>query len=289
MTISHQIKTGAKLAVFARNHLSYIEQSALLAASNPEQLVTFRSAKRWASAHQALQQQGAMRVFFSPNDSEGQVQYEAVLHTIHLEPKLGEEQTKKLLAFCLEETKDEGLWGKYNEKVKTLYVVSKCRRFDTPFSMTRLSKASDEKPISENYGYSYTVVFDHIGPPPSDEIISPEEIVDPRKYFEGGTITRSVNAYERSIAARNKCLVHYGYDCTVCGFNFEHTFGSIGDGFIHVHHLRSLTNIDGEYEVNPIEDLRPVCPNCHAMLHKRDPTYSIAELQALRESHGKML
>lgn len=232
MTIDRQIKEGAKLAVFARNHLSYIEQSAAIAKSNPERLITFRSAKPWASANKALQQQGSMRVFFSPNGADGEVQYEAVLHTIHLHPELGEEQTDKLLAFCLDETKDEGLWGKYNEDVKTLYVISNCRRFDTLFSMTRLTKASDEEPISENYGYSYTVVFDHIGPPPSDEITSPEEVDDPRKYFEGATITRSVNAYERSTAARNKCLAHHGYDCAVCGFNFENTFGDIGEGFV---------------------------------------------------------
>tara|TARA_B100000809_G_scaffold160137_1_gene157512 strand:+ start:297 stop:1193 length:897 start_codon:yes stop_codon:yes gene_type:complete len=274
MTIARHIKEGAKLAVFARNHQSYIEESAKLAKSNPERLITFRSAKPWASAHKALQQHRSMRVFFSPNGADGEVQYEAVLHTIHLEPELGEEQTDKLLAFCLDETKDEGLWGKYNEEVKTLYVVSNCRRFDGPFSMTRLTKASDEEPISENYGYSYTVVFDHLGPSPTDEVISPEEIVDTRKYFEGATKTRSVNAYERSTAARNKCLAHHGFDCAVCEFNFEDRFGSIGEGFIHVHHLNSLSEIDGEYEVDPIEDLRPVCPNCHAMLHKRDPVGS---------------
>lgn len=48
-----------------------------------------------------------------------------------------------------------------------------------------------------------------------------------------------------------------------------------------VHHLQEISSIGEEYEVNPIEDLRPVCPNCHAMLHKRDPAYSIADLKVV--------
>jgi 5-methylcytosine-specific restriction protein A len=28
-----------------------------------------------------------------------------------------------------------------------------------------------------------------------------------------------------------------------------------------------LSEVSGEYIVDPVEDLRPVCPNCHAVLH----------------------
>ena len=34
-----------------------------------------------------------------------------------------------------------------------------------------------------------------------------------------------------------------------------------------VHHLTPLSEIEEEYEVDPINDLRPVCPNCHAIIH----------------------
>lgn len=47
---------------------------------------------------------------------------------------------------------------------------------------------------------------------------------------------------------------------------FTDMYGDIGKDFIHVHHLL----IGEEYVVDHIKDLRPVCPNCHAMLDKRN-------------------
>jgi predicted HNH restriction endonuclease len=40
-----------------------------------------------------------------------------------------------------------------------------------------------------------------------------------------------------------------------------------------------LSEIGGEYIVDPVADLRPVCPNCHAVLHRRIPAYSIEEVR----------
>ncbi|MFG3611289.1 hypothetical protein [Rummeliibacillus stabekisii] len=50
---------------------------------------------------------------------------------------------------------------------------------------------------------------------------------------------------------------------------------------MYVHHLKELHTIGESYEVEPIADLRPVCPNCHAILHKRKPAYSIEEIKIL--------
>ena len=44
------------------------------------------------------------------------------------------------------------------------------------------------------------------------------------------------------------------------------TNGREAEGYIHVHHLRGLSDVGGEYVVDPVNDLRPVCPNCHAVL-----------------------
>jgi len=65
----------------------------------------------------------------------------------------------------------------------------------------------------------------------------------------------------------------------VCNFDFEKNYGEVGKNFIHVHHLKPLHEITEKYELNPINDLRPVCPNCHAMLHRRKGCFSIAELK----------
>jgi hypothetical protein len=106
-----------------------------------------------------------------------------------------------------------------------------------------------------------------------------EEVTDEETLIEGAKKQITVNAYERNPLARQRCLNHYGYSCTICKFNFSNVYGDIGNDFIHVHHLKELNQIGEEYEVDPINDLRPVCPNCHAMLHKRKPAYTIEELK----------
>lgn len=112
----------------------------------------------------------------------------------------------------------------------------------------------------------------------SDNIIYPDEINE-ENLFEGLKKQISINAYERNSKARKKCIEYYGTKCVICNFDFEEVYGDIGHGFIHVHHLKPLSEINKEYNINPIEDLRPVCPNCHAMLHKKKPAYSINELR----------
>lgn len=103
----------------------------------------------------------------------------------------------------------------------------------------------------------------------------PEEVSSALK--EGSKKTIVVNSYERNPKARAECINKYGISCTVCGFNFEDTYGKRGKGFIHVHHLVPVSDIGDEYEINPTTDLRPVCPNCHAMLHRKG-NISIEEL-----------
>ena len=98
-------------------------------------------------------------------------------------------------------------------------------------------------------------------------------------YIEGSATQVTQTRYERNIYARKECLKHYGYSCSVCDFNFEKFYGSLGYKFIHVHHLTQVATIKQEYKVNPIQDLRPVCPNCHLMLHKQNPPLTIDELK----------
>jgi len=109
----------------------------------------------------------------------------------------------------------------------------------------------------------------------------PEEAEVGETFIEGAKKRIVVNAYERDSRAREACIRHYGLSCAVCGFNFEEAFGRIGKGYIHVHHIKPLSEIGGEYELDPIEDLRPICPNCHAMIHQRKPAYSIEELREI--------
>lgn len=103
----------------------------------------------------------------------------------------------------------------------------------------------------------------------------PDEVVVTKKYVEGSVRRVIVNAYERDRAARQTCIDHFGAVCVVCGFSFGKAYGVDVADFIHVHHLRLLSEIAEEYEVDPIADLRPVCPNCHAMIHHGGENRSI--------------
>lgn len=100
-------------------------------------------------------------------------------------------------------------------------------------------------------------------------------------FIEGASRDVIQTFRERNPYARKVCLEEYGYTCQVCCFDFVKQYGLIGKEFIHVHHLNMVSSKKGEYELNPVEDLRPVCPNCHAMIHKRNPPYSIEEMKEL--------
>ena len=95
------------------------------------------------------------------------------------------------------------------------------------------------------------------------------------EYVEGAVKIITINAYERNPTARAMCLRKHGTSCKVCGMNFKDRYGDFANGFIHVHHIIPISKVGEEYIINPEEDLIPVCPNCHAMLHRKlkDGTY----------------
>lgn len=108
-----------------------------------------------------------------------------------------------------------------------------------------------------------------------------EEIAEPSLYVEGATKQISVNAYERSREAVEECKRHHGTVCVICDFDFGAVYGAEFAGFIHVHHLRPLSEVGSEYKIDPIKDLRPVCPNCHAVIHHGSDLRSIEEMRLI--------
>ncbi len=115
------------------------------------------------------------------------------------------------------------------------------------------------------------------------EIAIPEEI-DFDGYenlYEGAKKQIYVNRYERNRDARDQCVKYYGAQCIICRFDFEKTYGEVGRESIHVHHLKPLSDTGETYRVDPIHDLRPVCPNCHVIIHRKNPPYSIDEVIAM--------
>jgi 5-methylcytosine-specific restriction protein A len=111
---------------------------------------------------------------------------------------------------------------------------------------------------------------------------------DPASSLEGRLIETWSTRRERNPKNRALCLAIHEPRCAVCAMNFLEEYGEIGRDFIHVHHERPLgsADIDGALQ-DPGKDLKPVCPNCYAMLHRglnaaKGEVRSIAELREIR-------
>ena len=108
----------------------------------------------------------------------------------------------------------------------------------------------------------------------------------PSYYLEGDVIESHGTRYERNPKAKYDCIRRYGCKCYICGFDFEKVYGNEGKGFIEVHHLKPLANYGKEHKTVPVEDLRPLCSNCHSMIHRRRPIpYEIEDVRQMISEH----
>jgi 5-methylcytosine-specific restriction protein A len=112
---------------------------------------------------------------------------------------------------------------------------------------------------------------------------------EPRPLYEGTPRAVTLNVYERNPEARRRCIAHYGVACVVCDFDFGRAYGRDAEGLIHVHHIRPVSELGERYEVNAVEDLRPVCPNCHAVIHRRREPFTIEEVRMMLRANDTAL
>lgn len=136
----------------------------------------------------------------------------------------------------------------------------------------------DYRPAPPDWG-NRIIRYWSLGQASEGDTIFPDEATN--EYEEGEKTTVEVNKHERNQEARQKCIEAHGLDCKGCGINFEQAYGSRGAGFIHVHHLMPISQRSAPYKVNPVNDLIPVYPNCHAMIHRRTPYLSLVELKQI--------
>jgi hypothetical protein len=113
------------------------------------------------------------------------------------------------------------------------------------------------------------------------EVCIPEEIPNDEQFKEGAVVQVLVNRYERDPTAREKCIKHYGTKCVVCSMSLADRYGPTVSGLIHVHHLTPLASIGKPSTIDPIRDLRPVCPNCHAVIHSTRPPLTIEQVRKM--------
>jgi len=113
----------------------------------------------------------------------------------------------------------------------------------------------------------------------TSEQINPAEMV--AGLPEGARVAVVVNRYERDRRNRAAALAIHGHVCKACDVDMGYRYGSVAAGLIEVHHITPVSRLGPNYVVDPRTDLIPLCPNCHAVAHRRDPPYSVEELRAL--------
>lgn len=164
--------------------------------------------------------------------------------------------------FSLEQKIADNLWQSHYRAINRLFTLQRTKGF------IEINKKRGKLRLSE-FDYRDTSTLDYLSFP--DEI---EETV----YVEGAVRKVIVNAYERDPNARRKCIEHYGNRCYICDFSFKDQFGDQATSGIHVHHENPIAMIKKEYIIDPINEMKPVCPNCHAFIHSKKPPFTVHEV-----------
>jgi 5-methylcytosine-specific restriction enzyme A len=121
----------------------------------------------------------------------------------------------------------------------------------------------------------------------SHELSEPEQSIAV-SGLEGGRCNVIVTLAERNPLNRKACLEYWGHRCRVCDFDFGEVFGDIAEGFIHVHHHNPLAST-GEIVSDPINDMSPLCPNCHAVAYLKNPPYKLEDLKQMRKAQRNLV
>ncbi|MDC3272859.1 HNH endonuclease [Hyphomicrobiales bacterium] len=125
-----------------------------------------------------------------------------------------------------------------------------------------------------------------------EKLTKPEskyQLFDENVYItEGETHYVGSNKYKRSKKLRTAAVEFYqnkngNISCSICSFDFEKTYGYPGKEYIEMHHLKPISMFESEDMAKiineAIENLVPVCANCHRVIHRKSPPYEISDLK----------
>jgi len=121
---------------------------------------------------------------------------------------------------------------------------------------------------------------------PSSNALDELDLNDANNGLESGTEGQATSSYgttyERNPKYRRQAIAIHGCSCIACGFNFGEVYGDYAEGFIHIHHIIPVSQLDVPTSIDPETDLVPLCANCHSVVHRRKAqTLSVEELKVL--------
>jgi len=97
---------------------------------------------------------------------------------------------------------------------------------------------------------------------------------------EGFKRSTTFAKHERSKKNREAAIQKHGVVCFGCQKAMAEIYGKIADGYIHIHHVQPISEYSSARKPN-INELVPLCPNCHAVVHLEKPPITIEQLQKL--------
>ncbi|MBL6736476.1 MAG: DEAD/DEAH box helicase [Burkholderiales bacterium] len=93
-----------------------------------------------------------------------------------------------------------------------------------------------------------------------------------KSFDEGAQIDVALSTNERSHYLRNLAIKHYGLKCYACDFSPKTV------NQIDIHHLDPIA--EGERKTT-LNDVIPLCANCHRLAHSERPPLALEEIKAL--------
>lgn len=118
---------------------------------------------------------------------------------------------------------------------------------------------------------------------------SPKTLAE--EFAEGQRGRRESSFFNRNPALRTAAIARHGVVCKACGFDFERVYGELGAGFVEMHHINPLAErsdgVLGQVQMTRVEDVVPVCANCHRVIHRRRPALTVEEVRTVYEARRK--
>ena len=95
---------------------------------------------------------------------------------------------------------------------------------------------------------------------------------------EGYPRLTAMTAMARSKKMRTIALKKHGNSCSSCGLNFFDKYKGLEKDCMELHHVKPLSLGDRKSNIN---DLVPLCPNCHRVAHSKRPPLKVFEIRRM--------
>ncbi len=160
------------------------------------------------------------------------------------------------------------------------YRFQKDHTFNSPSQAASIVWGSNRNG-KEKFGINEVSPLSPVRTSPIDEAPQPSPVptffpIDDERAVEGYKKDQQLYVTTRNTDLAKRRKQHDGYTCQACGFKLEVS----GHFVIECHHTNPISW--GVRETS-LDDLVSLCPTCHRIAHTREPIYTVAEINSIRQ------